>query len=95
LTLEGNVDVWHLYVIRVADRDRVLSALHDGGVGAGIHYPYPVHLTGAYANLGIAAGSYPVAEQAAEQILSLPLYPHITADQQEYVVDVLQAALVR
>ena len=93
LTMEGNVDVWHLYVIRVQERDRVLAALHEGGVGAGIHYPYPVHLTGAYADLGLGVGSFPVAEEAASQILSLPLFPHITEAQQQYVVDVLRAAL--
>ena len=51
--LEGNVDVWHLYVVRVQERDRVLAELHEAGIGAGIHYPYPVHLTGAYAHLGL------------------------------------------
>jgi dTDP-4-amino-4,6-dideoxygalactose transaminase len=92
-TAEGNVDVWHLYVIRVADRDRVLTALNDAGIGAGIHYPCPIHLTGAYAHLGIPAGTHPVAEAAADEILSLPLYPHITADQQAYVVDTLRKAV--
>jgi len=95
LTLEGNVDVWHLYVIRVQERDKVLASLHEGGVGAGIHYPYPVHLTGAYADLGLGEGSFPVAEAAASQILSLPLFPHITEVQQQHVVDVLRAALAR
>jgi len=90
---DGNVDVWHLYVIRVGDRDRVLAALHEAGIGAGIHYPHPIHLTGAYAHLGVPVGSLPAAEAAAKEILSLPLYPHITAGQQEYVVDVLIRAL--
>ena len=93
LTLDGNIDVWHLYVVRVRGRDQVLPALHEAGVGAGIHYPYPLHLTGAYAHLGLAEGSFPVAEEAANQIVSLPLYPHITAEQQEYVVDVLKTAV--
>ena len=92
--LEGNADVWHLYVIRVADRDRVLAELHEAGIGAGIHYPYPVHLTGAYADLGLGEGSFPVAEMAAMQILSLPIYPHITVEQQEFVVDALRKAVV-
>ena len=74
----GNADVWHLYVVRVAERDRVLAALHEAGVGAGIHYPTPVHLTRAYADLGLAAGSFPVAEAAADEILSLPIFPHLT-----------------
>lgn len=89
----GNVDVWHLYVIRVEERDRVLDELHAAGIGAGIHYPYPVHLTKAYAELGLGPGSFPVAEAAADRILSLPLYPHITADQQARVVSALASAL--
>jgi dTDP-4-amino-4,6-dideoxygalactose transaminase len=82
----GNVDVWHLYVVRVEERDRVLDELHAAGVGAGIHYPFPVHLTKAYGDLGLGPGSFPVAEAAADRILSLPLYPHIKAEQQDAVV---------
>jgi dTDP-4-amino-4,6-dideoxygalactose transaminase len=91
--LDGNVDVWHLYVVQVSQRDRVLEALLQAGVGAAIHYPTPIHLTGAYASLGKGSGSFPVAEEAAQRILSLPLYPHITPEQQEYVVAALAAAL--
>ena len=92
---EGNVDVWHLYVIRVAERDRVLAALNDAGIGAGIHYPVPVHLSGAYRGLGLGPGSFPVTEQAAGAILSLPIFPHISEAQQQYVADQLRAALGR
>lgn len=89
----GNVDVWHLYVIRVAERDEVLEALHAQGIQAGIHYPVPVHLSGAYEAQGLGDGSFPVAEEAAGRILSLPLFPHITADQQERVAEALKRAL--
>lgn len=89
----GNRDVWHLYVVRVAQRDRVLAELTDAGIGAGIHYPTPVHLTGAYAELGGRPGQFPVAERAAEGILSLPMFPHLTAEQQERVAEVLRAAV--
>ena len=89
----GNEDVWHLYVIRVAERDRVLGSLNEAGIGAGIHYPYPLHLTKAFAHLGYGPGSFPVAELAATQILSLPLYPHMGADAQQYVVEQLAKAL--
>jgi len=92
-TLGGNEHVWHLYVICVPDRDRVLKELHAAGVGAGIHYPIPVHLTSAFAGLGYAEGAFPVAERAAREILSLPLFPEITQEQQERVVSVLAAAL--
>ena len=85
--------VWHLYVVRVHDRDRVLAELGRAGVGAGIHYPYPVHLTGAYAHLGLRPGTAPVAEAAAGEILSLPMYPHLTETMQERVVDVLADAV--
>ena len=90
---EGNEPVWHLYVIRVPERDRVLTQLHERGVGAGIHYPVPVHLQPALANLGHRRGDFPVTEQAASNILSLPLFPGITEEQQRYVVEQLEAAL--
>ncbi len=94
-TAPGNLDVWHLYVIRVAERDRVLAALNEAGIGAGIHYPVPVHLSRAYRGLGLGPGSFPVAEQAARGMLSLPIFPHISEAQQQYVADQLQAALGR
>ncbi len=71
----------------------MLRRLDEAGIGAGIHYPVPVHLTRAYAGLGLGTGSFPVAEQAATEILSLPLYPHITVGQQTAVVEALRAAL--
>jgi dTDP-4-amino-4,6-dideoxygalactose transaminase len=91
--LEGNTHIWHLYVVRVPRRDEVLARLHDAGIGAGIHYPVPVHLQGAFAGLGRGPGSYPVTELAAQEILSLPLFAEITHSQQERVVDELRAAL--
>ncbi len=89
----GNEHIWHLYVIRVPDRDRVLAALHEAKIGAGIHYPTPVHLHGAFADLGHARGAFEVAEKAGDEILSLPLFAEITAEQQERVVSVLQKAI--
>jgi dTDP-4-amino-4,6-dideoxygalactose transaminase len=91
--LDGNEHVWHLYVIRVPDRDRVLKELHAAGIGAGIHYPVPIHRTPAFASLGHPEGTFPVAERVAREALSLPIYPEITAAQQERVVSVLRAAL--
>ncbi len=88
-TLPGNEHVWHLYVVRVPERDRVLSELTDRGIGASIHYPTPVHLTGAFSSLGLGPGSFPVAEAAAGELLSLPLYPGITEQQQSRVVATL------
>jgi dTDP-4-amino-4,6-dideoxygalactose transaminase len=93
-TLPGNEHVWHLYVVRVAERDRVLAELNADGVGAAIHYPHAIHLTAPFAAEGRGEGSHPVAERAVQEILSLPMYPGITQAQQERVVEVLAAALV-
>jgi dTDP-4-amino-4,6-dideoxygalactose transaminase len=89
----GNEHVWHLYVLRVPGRDQVLARLQAQGIGAGIHYPVPVHLQPAFRGLGYAPGDFPVAEAAAGQLLSLPLYPQITPAQQERVAAALRAAL--
>jgi len=89
----GNRDVWHLYVVRTPERDRLLDALAADGIGAGVHYPTPVHLTPAYAHLGLGPGAFPVAERAARQILSLPMFPHLTIGQQERVAAGVDAAL--
>jgi dTDP-4-amino-4,6-dideoxygalactose transaminase len=91
--LAGNEHVWHLYVVRVPNRDKVLKQLHELGIGAGIHYPVPIHLTAAFADLSYGPGNFPVAERVAGELLSLPLYAEITAEQQEYVVSSLKAAL--
>jgi dTDP-4-amino-4,6-dideoxygalactose transaminase len=94
-TLDGNVHVWHLYVVRIPDRDAVLKELSAAGVGAGIHYPMPIHLTEAFAGLGYTEGAFPVAEKNAAEIISLPLFPEITSEQQEFVVSALMTALRR
>lgn len=90
----GNTDVWHLYVVQVDDRDRVLAELLAEGVGAALHYPTPLHLTDAYRSLGYAEGTFPVAESTAKRILSLPMFPHLTAQQQGRVVEVLRVAVL-
>ncbi|KQM81437.1 DegT/DnrJ/EryC1/StrS aminotransferase family protein [Agromyces sp. Leaf222] len=92
-TRAGNDDVWHLYVVRVDERDRVLAELGRAGIGAAIHYPTPLHLTAAYASLGYREGQFPVAEAAARDILSLPMHPHLTAEQQSHVVRALASAV--
>ncbi|HEX6902223.1 MAG TPA: DegT/DnrJ/EryC1/StrS family aminotransferase [Thermoanaerobaculia bacterium] len=92
-TLPGNEHVWHLYVIRVPRRDEALARLNAEGIGAGIHYPVPLHLHGALRHLGYSEGDFPVAEKAAAEILSLPMHPHITAEEQERVAAALRRAL--
>lgn len=93
VTLPGNEHVWHLYVVRVPRRDRVIDRLREAGIETGIHYPVPIHLQGAFASLGHRPGAFPVAERAARDVLSLPMFPHLTASQQERVVEALRAAL--
>jgi dTDP-4-amino-4,6-dideoxygalactose transaminase len=84
--------VYHLYVVTVADRNAVREELGGARVETGIHYPVPLHEQPAYAHLGYTAGDFPVAEDLAERILSLPMFPEITTEQIEYVVSRLGAA---
>jgi len=83
--------VFHIYAIRAARREKLQSALHASGIQTGIHYPIPVHLLPAYADLGYAAGQFPHSEKAAAEVLSLPMYPELTASMQEEVA----AALIK
>ncbi len=94
--LPNTEPVYHCYTIRVKDgidRDAVVQHLKDNGVGVGVHYPIPLHLQPAYEFLGLPEGSYPVTEQASRQVLSLPLYAELSDEQQDYVVEILRAAL--
>ncbi|MGH2768094.1 MAG: DegT/DnrJ/EryC1/StrS family aminotransferase [Actinomycetota bacterium] len=92
-TLAGNDHVWHLFVVRVPDRDEVHASLRADGIGAGIHYPLPIHLEGACRFLGHGPGDFPNAEAASREVLSLPLYPGITQEQQEIVSARLRKAV--
>jgi dTDP-4-amino-4,6-dideoxygalactose transaminase len=89
----GNEDVWHVYVVQVKERARVMAEMSAGGVGVAIHYPTPVHLTRAYADLGYRRGQFPVSEASADRILSIPMFPHLTAEQQEQVVRQLRRSV--
>lgn len=83
--------VYHLYVIRTNDRDGLIHHLHDAGIGTGIHYPIPLHLQKAYTALNYSPGDFPVAESVAVEILSLPMFPHLTDFQQLRVADEIRA----
>ncbi len=87
---EDVTPVWHLYVVRTPRRDELLASLRKQGIEAGIHYPLPLHLQPAYRGLGLGPGSFPVAEAAAQQVLSLPLFPEMTDEQQERVAAALR-----
>ena len=80
------VPVFHLYVIRVKNREAVMQSLTQRGIGCGIHYPIPIHLQQAYKSLGLGRGSFPIAERCADEILSLPMFPELTQAQIEHVV---------
>jgi dTDP-4-amino-4,6-dideoxygalactose transaminase len=92
-TLPGNEHVWHLYVVRVDQRDAVQRRLNENGIGAGVHYPVPIHLQGGFGFLGHRPGDFPVAERAAGEILSLPMHPHLSLSDQERVVEQLVKAV--
>lgn len=87
--------IYHLYVIRVVDRDKVKAALEAKGVGCGLHYPIPIHMLDAYKHLKKGPGSFPAAEEAAREILSLPMFPEITEEQQQYVAQCLEDVVGR
>jgi dTDP-4-amino-4,6-dideoxygalactose transaminase len=92
-TAPGNEHIWHIYAVRVQQRDRVLQHLNARGIGAGAHYPVPLHEHGALRDVPGAQGSYPVGQRACRETLSLPLFPGITSAQQEQVVQALLDAL--
>ncbi|MCE1255645.1 MAG: DegT/DnrJ/EryC1/StrS family aminotransferase, partial [Anaerolineae bacterium] len=78
--------VWHLYVIRLKNRDEIRTKLAEKGISTGIHYPVPIHLQQAYEKLGYKKGSFPTTEACAEQILSLPMYAELNDDMIKFVV---------
>jgi dTDP-4-amino-4,6-dideoxygalactose transaminase len=77
--------VYHIYAIRVQNRDRVMKALAEKGIQCGVHYPITVHLQEAYHFLGLRPGSFPIAEKCAAELLSLPMFPELTKQQIEHV----------
>jgi dTDP-4-amino-4,6-dideoxygalactose transaminase len=83
--------VYHLYVVRTPDRARWIEELSKKQIQTGIHYPFPVHLLPAYADLGYKQGQFPHSEKAGNEVLSLPMYPEITGDMQAEVVDAVKA----
>ena len=89
----GGDSNWHLFVVRSAERDELRAALEKRQIQTGIHYPVPVHLQPAYSFLAHVPGAFPNAEEFARSCLSLPLFPGITAQQQDDVIEALRAAL--
>jgi dTDP-4-amino-4,6-dideoxygalactose transaminase len=85
--------VYHLFVVRVKNRDEVLQALARRGISCGIHYPIPLHLQEAYDSMALGSGSFPVAESCAREILSLPMFPELSGEQIHHVASELKAAV--
>jgi dTDP-4-amino-4,6-dideoxygalactose transaminase len=79
--------VYHLYVIRLSDREKLQQHLAEQQVGSALHYPVPLHLQNAYASCGHVQGSFPVTEQVANEILSLPMFPQLEIESQQRVAD--------
>ena len=77
--------IYHIYAVRVQNRDKLMSALGEKGIGCGIHYPIPIHLTDAYGFMGLGRGSFPSAEECADEFISLPMFPELSVEQIEYV----------
>jgi dTDP-4-amino-4,6-dideoxygalactose transaminase len=83
--------VWHLYVVRSANRDDLCYHLAERNISTGIHYPIPIHLQPAYSNLGYQVGAFPITEQYANEILSLPMYAGLTEESISYVADAIRS----
>ena len=84
---KGAKHVYYMYEIRVQQRDSLMGYLKQQGIECGIHYPLPLHLQPAYTSLGFRKGQFPVSEQLAQEIISIPIYPELSSEQREYVVD--------
>jgi dTDP-4-amino-4,6-dideoxygalactose transaminase len=84
---KGAKHVYYMYEIRTKKRNELMQFLKEKGISCGIHYPIPLHLQPAYANLGFKKGDYPVSEMLAKEILSIPIYPEISEEQRNYIVD--------
>ena len=88
---ENCTAVWHQYVIRCEERDRLIEYLDEKGIGTIIHYPIPPHLAEAYSYLGYKEGAFPITEKCAKTVLSIPMYCGMTAEEQTQVIEALNA----
>ncbi len=93
--VDGAESVYHLFVVRCAERDQLREFLAERGIGTQIHYPVPPHLQKAYKHLGFVKGDYPIAERLASESLSLPVWPGMSNEQVDYVIDNIEAYFKR
>jgi dTDP-4-amino-4,6-dideoxygalactose transaminase len=87
----GNTHVYHIYAIRIKEREKLMAFLAEKGISCNIHYPVPVHLQDAYKSLGLGPGSLPVAEKCASEYLSLPMYAELSAEQISWVAEQIKS----
>ncbi len=90
-TAEGATHVYHLFVVRTSHREALQAHLRESGIGTLIHYPVPPHLQACYADLGHQPGDFPIAEQLAREVLSLPIWPGMTEEEVQTVINVIRA----
>ncbi len=90
---EGVKHIYHVYALRIKRRDRIVKALKKNGIAILIHYPIPLHLQKAYADLKYKERDFPVSEKIAKEIISLPMYPHLQEKQIKFIVKVIKEAL--
>lgn len=86
--------VYHVYAVRIQNRDEIMAVLRDKDIGCGIHYPIPIHLTGAYEKLGYTKGAFPVTEKCAREFLSLPMFPELSHEQLLRVAEVIHSVSI-
>ena len=89
LASAGGDHVYHLFVVRTKQRDRLRAFLDERGVATAVHYPFPIHRTEAYADHGLDEGSLPAAERLAEEICTLPLFPSMSEAEAERVIEAI------
>ena len=89
LIAENATTIWHQFVVKLKNREKFIKHLEQNNIGSIIHYPIPPHLSEAYAYLGYTKGSFPITEEYADTVLSLPLYSGMTKEEQDYVIEVL------
>ena len=86
--------VYHIYAIRLHERDEVMWILKEKGIQCGVHYPVPIHLQKAYRSLGYKVGAFPISERIAREFISLPMFPELTETQVETVVVNVKEAII-
>ena len=88
--IKNSKHVYHLYVVRCQERDKLQQFLKENGISTGIHYPIPIHMQPAFKNLGLNQGAFPITEKFCGEILSLPMFPELREDEIEYTVEKIE-----